>query len=373
VRPSSDTWWLIFAAAASVGAAPFIMRGDAATNTRREQSRQALEVMTPAERQRLNDSYERYKSLTSEERARWKAFHDELQRDRGQNPAVGKALNAYSEWVPSLSALQSNRLRTETDPEKRVSLITQIEQQKSEDNSFPAWRSPVKSSRFYDAMAVIEKEATRVLNSQQREEFMAMPERTARRSLTMIQLLRKQNENATFTSVVSEAALQEIVGILGKDGIKKAEDERNKRDPESQNEFWWGPRVGFARWFVRRELARKLIEELMIDGKNNASTDEDLLAMLKSIKSEDREGYYSIAASDVKMEMRREVFKERVGFDPVGKFFESVWGPPRKGFNRGPDGGRRNEGRPGSEHRGPREDRDREDDKHRGPPHDDNR
>lgn len=366
MRLSSDTWWLFFAAAASIAVAPLVMRGDSATETQRQRSQRALEMMTPAQRQRLDDSYERYKSLTPQDRDRWKQFHVEVETDRVQNPAIGRALDVYSDWLPSVSAFDSDRVRNGSSVEERVSLIKQLEQQKSERSSRP-WRSPIESEKFYAVMSEIEREADRALSSDQLQQIYSLQANTPGRALQTIQLLK--GKEMTFASAVSEPALERMIDILDKDWIRRAETQRNRSDSQWQDDYT-GPPNGFKRWLVGQLLAGKLFEELLIESMKNPPTDQELLEKLRSIDEEKRRLYYSLSAAEAKRFVRHQSFAERNGqiAEALTKFFD--WRPPwemRRGPNRGPDG-RRGGGRDNEGRRGPRDDRGPDDDNRAGPP-----
>src|SRR5436190_11746906 len=95
-----DVWWLIGSVAAAVAAAPLIVHGDAQTSARRTAASQKIEQLSPAERQDLEENFQRFQKLPAVEQAKYREIHEKIQ----QNPAVAEALGAYSHWWSNVSA-----------------------------------------------------------------------------------------------------------------------------------------------------------------------------------------------------------------------------------------------------------------------------
>jgi hypothetical protein len=186
-------------------------------------------------------------------------------------------------------------------------------------------------------------------------------------------------EDQTFAKLISDDAFLKIVDALGKKTIEDMADwyEKNRQQIESQSqgETIAGSRSEIRKSIVRHHLTHKLFQELFVEGMKNPPTDEELLARLTSKAKDDRDAFYSLAASDVRFAMRQEVLGERgrQSISDATKFFDSKFQPffPRWNRNRGsgPGGGPRGDGRPdGERRRGQRDERPSDDDDRRRPP-----
>ncbi|MBX3442188.1 MAG: hypothetical protein KF774_07255 [Planctomyces sp.] len=337
MRFSSDAWWLIGSAAAAIAIAPLLVRGDSQATARREQSRQRIEAMSPAERQRLEDNYERYRQLSEAEQARWRAFHEDLRR----SPLAIKSLDAYTQWIQSLSPVSLDQLRQERDGERRVALIKQIEQQNEDEISVSgrgrgrmwSWnRTMFDNAAFFRAMQVLEREASGRLSSEQLELVGRLPADSPERALELLRQFRERG--VTFQQIVSDQTLQDI--------IDRAELSRPLERVEERFRGRNVSRDDFRRQLVRQQLSSKLVELLFARSMSSPPSNEDLTARLSAADAASQERYYAMAADELKLTLRYEVFRERGDemFRITSEFFETPFGGPRGGGPGSPGGGR---------------------------------
>jgi len=87
-----------------------------------EQRLRRIESMSPAERQRLDENFSRYKSLSESEREHYRRLHEEIQRE----PRLKEVLQQYDHWLKSLSENDRAKIREEKNPQRRQELVARM-------------------------------------------------------------------------------------------------------------------------------------------------------------------------------------------------------------------------------------------------------
>ena len=304
MRLSSDGWWLLGSMIAAVGIAPLMVQGDTAVNSTRDQSRQILSQMNPAERQRLDENFERYRQLPPEERARLRTLHEELSNDRG---GAVRSLDIYSQWRRALSsAFQREDLRNEQDVEKKIALIAEFEaEREAQASRMTGWwrQSRIKNNEFYQVMDILRGIGGPLLTSEDQSQIDASPSQSPNRVVALIQKLRAHDE--TFSKMVNESTLHDMVRVISdRDVVERPESRPGDRRGEGrQEQHSFQERLQF----MRNQLYRKISGLLWQEGMQNPPSDATLEARLVAASPEERETYYSLAADQLKQRLRFDV------------------------------------------------------------------
>lgn len=115
-------------------ALPLLLAADDGVAKQRNANRQRLEKMPFDERQRLEDNYQTFQSLSDDEQTRLRKLQTAIEKDSN----LKAAFEEYQRWAESLSPVQRSELRRETDPQARLRLIEEMRRSPPpEDHGFP--------------------------------------------------------------------------------------------------------------------------------------------------------------------------------------------------------------------------------------------
>lgn len=92
-------------------------------------NRERIEAMTELERRQLEQRFARYRELPTDERDRLRSMHTEIEG----NADLSRTVAAYRRWVETLSPLEREELRRETDPEAKLALVRRIRGRQQEE------------------------------------------------------------------------------------------------------------------------------------------------------------------------------------------------------------------------------------------------
>lgn len=88
-----------------------------------------LEHLSKNDRERFDRSVAEFEALSDEERSRVRGLHEALIADRKSNGGLTALLQAYTEWLDTLSPLQRDELQREKDTGKRIALIRRLKEE----------------------------------------------------------------------------------------------------------------------------------------------------------------------------------------------------------------------------------------------------
>ncbi len=109
----------------------------------KESRRREIEQMNEVDRNRLQRNFELFQELTPTERDKVRQIHTTVEQDE----SLKAVMEAYYDWLSTLSPVQREQLRRETDPAARVELIRQFkDEQASTGDEYEAGGGP--SGRF---------------------------------------------------------------------------------------------------------------------------------------------------------------------------------------------------------------------------------
>ena len=91
-----------------------------------ERNRQRIAAMSAADRAHLEYQFERWRNLSEAERDRYRKLHHDLQRSAETGDDLRHAMQAYGEWLKSLSPWQKDELRNAPSAEARLQLVRQF-------------------------------------------------------------------------------------------------------------------------------------------------------------------------------------------------------------------------------------------------------
>ncbi len=103
-------------------------------------NREKIEAMTPAQRAQLKRNYEKYQTLSAEDKQRFRELHSATRTQ----PELNRVMRSYCNWVKTLSPWEQEDLRKEKDPKERLKLIHKYRSQQID----PKRRSDLRD--FYE-------------------------------------------------------------------------------------------------------------------------------------------------------------------------------------------------------------------------------
>lgn len=96
--------------------APFLAQGDQESQRIIARNAQVIAGMSVSQRERLNQNFRDYLSLSPAEREKLQAYHHQIEQDRISNHGeLANALKIYDGWLKSLNPHQRDQLQKTTD------------------------------------------------------------------------------------------------------------------------------------------------------------------------------------------------------------------------------------------------------------------
>lgn len=348
MRLHKDIWWLLGSTVAAVCLAPLLVHGDAEVTARRTAAASQIEQLAPAQRQELDENLKRFEKLSPKEQESFGSLHERVR----QNAPVGEALEAFAHWWPTVSAReQAEIFGVKDNPAKRLELVRDVQKDIESDRlerlfvgrHIPKEGRPTTED-FYRVMDAIEAIAgdSLDLSAADQEELDRFPKHTAQRTLALLTTFRKKDKDFS-TIVQGDARKARLVEAIS-----------SKPFQDYIRQQFKDIRFGDGTFMVRAVLSMKMWHELFQEGILQPIGDNELLAELNKLPSEQLELMYSNSADEQREILRRMIVAEKMGaVSPINEFFQMFrWrgGPfdrggndPRRGRGDGRDGSR-NEG-----------------------------
>ena len=129
-RPVWRAWWWIVGIGLLVLSTPFLFSQPAdGKHAERQARRQKIENLSAAERERLEQNFERFEKLPAGEKAELRLLEEAVQNDQG----LKNTLNEYAHWLTTLSPWERANLRkAKTNKEKLAVVETIVAEQRQQ-------------------------------------------------------------------------------------------------------------------------------------------------------------------------------------------------------------------------------------------------
>jgi hypothetical protein len=134
-RRSTLTWGLLAFAILGGFAIPLLMGAgaepdDTSDADRLAGNRRRIEAMTELERRRLRAWFDKFRELDESERDRYRRMHDTFSADEN----LDRTLETYRDWLETLTVIQRDALRNESDPDARLALVREYREKQAADD-----------------------------------------------------------------------------------------------------------------------------------------------------------------------------------------------------------------------------------------------
>ncbi len=301
-RLAGGTLTILAGMIAAVVMGPLLLRGDPAVNQKRRANEERIAGMTESERVRLKRNYDRYLSLSPEERQRWRDFQARLQADRERDQGrLSRAMESYTNWLESLPGGRRDELRQTGHIEEKLALVRRFVQEQRRDRlaGEVEWRDlpgglqvPVLGPEEFGA--VVEQVESR-LPARQVEllvDDQGNPLQGLARHVKLLTLMREQFTNEPGRQL---AMAETIVSALPDPIQERLRDERGQ------------PIIRLLQLSLRMSLAAE-VERFQ---RSTQPTPANLLSFyLKELDDHQQEALIQLSASDFRVEVSR-LFAER--------------------------------------------------------------
>lgn len=85
-----------------------------------------IKNMTPIERDRVDRNAEAFRAMSPEQRHHYRELHEKLAEDRRNGGGLSDLLDAYTQWLSTLTPVQRDQLQAEKEPGKKQILVRQM-------------------------------------------------------------------------------------------------------------------------------------------------------------------------------------------------------------------------------------------------------
>ncbi|MCA9075193.1 MAG: hypothetical protein KDA93_09175 [Planctomycetaceae bacterium] len=296
-------------AIASIAMMPVLMSSEDPVLSER---RQAIELMSTAERQRLERNFTQFQQMTEAEREQYRQLHAELAEDAANNHGrANEALLTYRNWLQTLSPSKRIEISEESDSAGKVRLIREvIEQRQDEELELRAGEAlgrlgsipSLKPEDMERVLTIIGEAIEPEIPVDELEGFEGLS-----RTLKMFEVMGRRREKLVV--LLTEERLQAIKSALTNDSDRRMLEYLADNRPAP-------PQLASIK------LTVTLIKNLEVAARRGLRkeqvTPEKLQTYFDSLSLSEQDELLELSASQFRAELRRQYADEN-GFDRINR------------------------------------------------------